>query len=220
MIDFNHFSSNIDNTIKGFNKLHDGVLEILARNNKKPHVICDIDNVINNLTEAVVNRCNYDFNTNYSFESMTNYGFWECMNIKKDSMYFLYFRNPLLWKTVNVLNLDMSSVDFISILNNICELSFVSATTADTAMYKSEFMNKNFPQIKEESINYMHDKTIINCDIMIDDYIGNFSGNNYKQGILLTQPWNAHIDISNRPNVYRVSTYAEIIEIVKKYHYE
>lgn len=55
---------------------------------------------------------------------------------------------------------------------------------------------------------------------MIDDYIGNFSGNNYKQGILLTQPWNAHIDISNRPNIYRVSTYAEIIEIVKKYHYE
>ena len=87
-------------------------------------------------------------------------------------------------------------------------------------MYKTEFMNKNFPQIKEESINYMHDKTIINCDIMIDDYIGNFSGNNYKQGILLTQPWNAHIDISNRPNIYRVSTFAEIIEIVKKYHYE
>lgn len=220
MIDFNHFSSNIDNTVKGFNKLHDGVLEIFARNNKKPHVICDIDNVINNLTEAVVNRCNYDFNTNYSFESMINYGFWECMNIKKDSMYFLYFRNPLLWKTVNVLNLDMSSIDFISILNNICELSFVSASTADMAMYKTEFMNKNFPQIKEESINYMHDKTIINCDIMIDDYIGNFSGNNYKQGILLTQPWNAHIDISNRPNIYRVSTYAEIIEIVKKYHYE
>lgn len=186
-------------------------------NNKKPHVICDIDNVLNNLTEAVVNRCNYDFNTDYSFESMCDYAFWECINIKKDSMYFLYFRNPLLWKTVDVLNIDMSSVEFIDILNGICNLSFVSACTVDIGMYRSEFMHKNFPQIPEESINYMHDKTIITCDILIDDYFGNFNGDNYKKGILLTQPWNERIDISSKPNVVRVSTFAEIIEIVKEY---
>ena len=181
------------------------------------HVICDIDNVLNNLTEAVVNRINYDFNTNHNFKNMTNYAFWECINIKKDSMYFLYFRNPLLWKTVDVLNIDMSSVEFIDILNGICNLSFVSACTVDIGMYKSEFMHKNFPQIPEESINYMHDKTIITCDILIDDYFGNFNGDNYKKGILLTHPWNEHIDISSKPNVVRVSTFSEIIEIVKEY---
>lgn len=183
---------------------------------KKPFVICDIDNVINNLCECFIQRYNYDFHTDYTAEDINEYNITKCIPISEDSLGFLYFHNPMFWKRVTTLCLDVDSSVFIKNLDEISDLEFATASTYDMIVHKIEFMNKHFPMINENRIMCVCEKEILNCDILIDDCYTNFKGNNYKLGIIISQPWNRNINL-NGTNIQRVETFAEVLKLVHQF---
>lgn len=185
-----------------------------------PLVVCDVDNTVNNLTEALVQRFNFDFGTDYRIEDINQYSISKCLNFKDDSLHFLYLHNPMFWSLIKPLTVDMSANSFITKLNKISNLMFASACTPDMAMYKRDFMRLNFSDVLETSICYVHNKTILKCDILIDDCFDNFRGSNYNKGLLFTQPWNANITIPKDSNIVRVNTFTEILKHVEKYRKE
>ena len=152
-------------------------------------ILCDIDNVLNNFSFSLLEKLNVRDGTNYDYEDISHYGWFE-----------EHFENP--WEPTQ----DMFFWDFtyyytdaLSTLQDFVKqghkVYLVTASHfSDTLGYKIntllDLVDNNL--INEKNIIVAQDKTIIKGDVLIDDCYENIrdfcrAGGNC---ILFTQPWN------------------------------
>ena len=76
--------------------------------------------------------------------------------------------------------------------------------------------------IEPDGIVFLKDKTLLNCDILIDDNDWNFIGTKAKHAVLINAPYNEATDLTklldsgSAEDIIRVDSLHEFIEIFKK----
>jgi len=171
----------------------------------------DMDDTIENLLAAWLTWLNNKYKTNVQPQDVKD---WE---IQKTFPYLTeeQILEPLskreFWKTVT------PKEDAIYYLQRLIDegqdVYIVTASHFETFQYKiEEVLLKYFPMIDPKKIICLYQKSMLKCDIMIDDHIENLRNNDcYK--FLLKAPYNENIDLP--PKCKYVNDWKEIYDTLK-----
>jgi 5'(3')-deoxyribonucleotidase len=172
----------------------------------------DIDNVICTTSEAVIEYLNERLPITLSLDDINEY--WMEKSIPEQYRWAvgLAFHDSAMWKKVKMI--EGAAKGIKTLYKNGNEIFFVTSTTPDNLKKKIKFLKRNLPFL---SGNYINDhiitikqKTLLNLDIMIDDYLDNLIGERSYYSICLAYPWNIKI-ISEEPNFIRVKNWRDVI---------
>jgi len=94
------------------------------------------------------------------------------------------------------------------------ELYVVTVSSPKVIARKFEYIHKNFPWIKQDHIIIMNDKSLLNLDILVDDYYKNLIYGKYHK-ILFNAPWNYTFNASKNGMV-RVDSWAQAYSEIQR----
>lgn len=177
----------------------------------------DIDNVICTTSEAVIEYLNERLPITLSLDDINEY--WMEKSIPEQYRWAvgLAFHDSAMWKKVKMIEGAAKGIE--TLYKNGDEIFFVTSTTPDNLKKKIKFLKRNLPFLLGNYINdhiiTIKQKTLLNLDIMIDDYLDNLIGERSYYSICLAYPWNIKI-ISEEPNFIRVKNWEDIVATIKK----
>lgn len=178
----------------------------------------DIDNVICTTSEAVIEYLNERLPITLSLDDINEY--WMERSIPEQYRWAvgLAFHDSAMWKKVKMIEGAAEGIE--TLYKKGDEIFFVTSTTPDNLKKKIKFLKRNLPFL---SGNYINDhiitikqKTLLNLDIMVDDYLNNLIGERSYYSICLDYPWNRKTS-SFVPNFIRVKDWEDIVKTVDIY---
>lgn len=177
-------------------------------------IACDMDSVLNNLTEKMLEIYNSQSGKNIQMKDLTAYNFYDCLSKEDADGLIKSFKNKALWDSLAPI--DGARVGLQKLLDEGHRVYIVTATAPENFAWKVNWMKKYFPFFNADNIIRMQDKSLFKCDIMIDDCYDNLTKNKLCHKICLDYPWNKD-DVKDWVHgTYRCKNWKEIVEAVDK----
>src|SRR5574344_1551205 len=168
-------------------------------------ILIDVDNIIGNLCDAVLSVYNEDSGDNLCSNDITSY---------YNDNFKHYFLDKRVWKRMKYV--DGCREYIAKLFNDGHDIYFCTKTEMKNAPKKESYLQRTFPYINiRKKLIVCSDKTMIRADVLIDDCLDNFGGEDYS--IVLDYPWNRN---TNNGNIMRAYSWKEIYEILLKINSE
>lgn len=165
-------------------------------------ILCDLDNVLNDLTEVWIWWLNYKYNLTYTIEDLKEYDMRKTFTSLTESQIYEPLYDEIFWLRLSP---QPDSKKYLKqLIDDGHEIFIATASHHKTVAIKVQWLLNYFPFVKTENIIIAHNKQMINGDILIDDWQDNIIGGNYH-GILLDYPWNRDVDLSHDVCIRRKS---------------
>ena len=155
----------------------------------------DVDNVVNNLTERVLQVYNSDNNDTLTINDITEYHMQDFVKPECRDNFYKYFVDERVWKNVSVINNCVEVVKKYHDLGHT--IYFVTSTEPINVSTKANWLQKKFPflDICERLICIQNKQLLEGIDILIDDCYENLAGGKYLK-VLVEYPWNKKAKLS------------------------
>lgn len=152
-------------------------------------IAIDIDNTITNMNEVLLQMCNAHYGTSYTCQDITSYDFFD--KTFDDPWRFTNTRQ--FWDDVDVDKAAIKQIKSWIMLGHYVLLVTAShfndmlGYKIKTTLAKIGLLDN---YLGEKNIVVAQDKSLIQCDIMFDDYPPNLDASCANKKILVDQPWN------------------------------
>lgn len=170
----------------------------------------DFDNILSNTTSAYLDLFNKLVSTNYTMEDIRDWDMRKVLPEKYKYLIETLWNNKELWDNIKPLN---ESQIYVNLLSKEHEVYIVTATGLQTVDNKFSWLWKNYPFLDKDKFIIANDKTMIDLDVLIDDYQNNLLGGKYK-GILFTYPWNEDFN-AEQNDIIRVRNWTEAYKVIQ-----
>lgn len=175
-------------------------------------IICvDIDNILNNLTEKVIEVYNTRNNKDIQMASITSYNFYDCLSREDANDIIDLFKEKSLWDSLKPLEGSQNGLKQLLKMGHKVYL----ATATDTLNFdwKVAWIKQYYPFIPEDNIIRIIDKSLLKCDVLVDDCLDNLIGS-FAERITLDYPWN-HNELKDYAySIRRAYNWTDIINII------
>ena len=173
-------------------------------------IVSDIDNCLNNLTEKAVELYNARSGKNIQLSDLITYKFGECLSQEDSDGLCALFKERELWDSLSPTEGSYNALK--TIITNGHEVYLATATDPVNFAWKCEWIQKHFDFFPIKNIIRIHDKHLLQCDVMIDDCIENLT-DSFCERIIFNHPWNKN----NKDSLYnlrRVYNWNDIISTI------
>ena len=174
-------------------------------------VLVDMDDTIENCTEAWVNYVNRRFGTDVKPESLRDWDVSKAFpTLTREQVYGVTFEEAF-WLTVKPI--DGAAEYMKKLIDDGNKIYIVSCAAYETMRVKMEdVLFKYFPFIEWNEIIVTYNKKIINADVMIDDGVHNLIGADCVR-ILMDAPYNRDFN-EEAYGMFRVRNWKEIYDLI------
>ena len=176
-------------------------------------IVCDCDNVLNNLQETVVNlfnernRSNYTLNDFHTYDIMNSLPMNDAIYMKE--MYAEYG----LYDVVKPIH--GAQIVLEKLVNNGHQVYIATDHPPVTYGEKVAWIKKYFPYIDESHIICIKHKWLIRSDIMIEDCAENLLAKPFYDRVLIDHPWNRHVK-DYAYNIRRCTNWEQVNDVINK----
>ena len=177
-------------------------------------IAVDMDNVLNNLTEKMLELYNAQSGKNIQMADLTAYNFYDCLSKEDADGIIKSFKNKALWDSLSPI--EDSRVGLQKLMDAGNKVYIVTATAPDNFSWKCTWARKYFPFFPTDNIVRMQDKSLFKCNIMIDDCYDNLIKNKLCHKVILNYPWNVDEPKDWVHGTYRCANWVQIVEAVNK----
>lgn len=160
----------------------------------KPVVAIDFDGVLNNMLDLWVKRLNEKYDLKFNPEDIKYWDMSKTFTMIPNEQIYTPLYSEDFW--CNVTQAFFAKYVIERLKNQNFNVVIVTAT--DFCMCNDKIYNcilRLFPIIHEKDIIICHDKSLIRCDYIIDDYEENLANNNGYR-ILIDKSYNVNADKS------------------------
>lgn len=179
------------------------------------NVMVDCDCVLNNLIQRTCQMFNERYNKNISEETFTQYDIYKCLAFDDAEKFSALWNERELWDSLSPTYHSQWGVK--KLIDNGFNVYIATSTHYNNFPWKVEWLQHYFPFVKESNIICIGDKSVLNADIMIDDYANNLIGNIRCNRILFEKPWNKSVN-DDVYGIKRCTNWDEIIEAVEEFY--
>ena len=179
----------------------------------KPKVIVtDMDDVLVDLLPAWIHTLNFRYNQNVRVEDVTEWDMDAVFPSLKPEQIYSVLSEETFWALVQPKN---DAVEGLTTLHEMGYKIYVCTATHFKNIEKklTRCLLKYIPWLNYKDIIMCHNKQMINCDYIIDDYPNNIKGHS-AVAFLMDAPHNRNC--SEMDYDFRVNTFSDIIEIIKE----
>lgn len=178
---------------------------------KKLTILIDVDNVLEDLHTPWVNALNKKYGTNVKPEEITSWGIEEYFPSLSRTQVFSPLHDKAFWKKLDPMYGAKNILERLKIDGH--KLYVATSSHPDTVKYKCDFIHHNFGTVfSQNDIIIIHDKQLLNADVLIDDAPHNLVNANYT-GILFSSPHNAGYNAKEN-NLYRADNWDDVYAII------
>ena len=176
-------------------------------------IVCDIDGVLNNLMEKSLELYNSRNNKDIQIADITTYNFFDCLPCEDAKGIISLFREKRLWDSLKPL--DGSQKVIKQLIKNGHKIYLATATDPINFEWKVEWLKQYFPSIPSDNIIRIMDKSLLKCDILIDDCLDNLTSVTCER-VLIDQPWNQSNTKDYAYGIWRIFEWCEIPHIINE----
>ena len=176
-------------------------------------IACDVDNVLNNLQEAVINLFNERYGTNYTINDFHDYNIENVLPVKEAIALKDMYSEKGIYDYVKPLSGSQECLQ--KLINSGHKVYLVTDTIPKGYHEKVEWIHHFFPFINDAHIVAMKHKHLFKCDLMYEDNMKNLLAGVSYHRVCMDQPWNRN----SKDYVYgihRCSNWAEFMDVVDK----
>lgn len=174
-------------------------------------IVCDIDNICNNLTEKTLELYNSRSGKSVQMSDLTTYNFADCLPKEDADAIISLFKEKKLWNSLTPI--AGASNGLKTLIKQGHRIYLATATDPINFAWKVEWIKKNFSFINADNIIRIMDKSLLKADIIIDDHLDNLVGNTAYR-ICLDYPWNRDERKDFIHDICRVHNWKEIVSAV------
>lgn len=157
----------------------------------KPVVGIDLDDVCWEFVRPLLKNYNLRYNDNVSYEDITDWDIHqflkpECKNIFQEFVTEDFFKE---------LYIPVSTVGWLSALNEIADIKFVTAASSYTIPWRHDLLKRELDFFEDDMLVKLTDKKLISYDFFIDDNHENCKSVEFFDMALTLQiarPWNGN----------------------------
>jgi 5'(3')-deoxyribonucleotidase len=174
-------------------------------------IACDIDGVLNNLTEKALELYNSRTGKNLQQSDITKYRFLECLPKEDAEGICKLFKEKTLWDSLTPLPYSQKCLRSLS--NQGHQIIIATATDPINFEWKCQWMQYHFPFIPTDNIIRIMDKGLLKCDVLIDDNIDNLISN-FCERVVIDAPWNKESSKDMVYDIYRAYDWRDVSNII------
>ena len=180
-------------------------------------IACDIDNVLNNLQEAVTKLFNERYNTCYTLNDFHDYDVANVLPVKEAIAMKEMFGEHGIYDYVKPLAGAQESLQ--KLVNDGYQIYLVTDALPQNYCEKLEWVKHFFPFIDASHVVVMKHKHLFKCDVMIEDHMQNLLAGVHYARICKDAPWNRKVH-DHVYDIHRCERWNEIINVIKKINEE
>ena len=174
-------------------------------------IACDVDNVINNLQEAVVNLFNERCGAKYTVNDFHDYNVENVLSVKDAVIMKNMYGERGIYDYVKPLAGSQDALQ--KLINDGHHVYLVTDALPQNYNEKIDWIHHFFPFINNAHIVSMKHKHLFRCDLMIEDKISNLlSGISYHR-VCMDQPWNRN-GKDYVYDIHRCTNWAEVLDVI------
>ncbi|MBQ8904569.1 MAG: HAD hydrolase-like protein [Oscillospiraceae bacterium] len=176
-------------------------------------ILVDMDDTIENLTEAWINYANNRFGTAINAADVTTWDPSEAFpSVSHEEMYALLLEDEL-YETVEPF--EGTAYYLQKLISEGHEIFIVTNSPYQVMKAKMEMvLFRHFPFIDWKHVIITGSKPLIKGDVLVDDGIHNLLGGDYAK-LLFTAPHNRSFD-SDGNGMVRVNCWREVYEVIQR----
>lgn len=173
----------------------------------------DFDETLFPTLEKVLDIYNKQHEESLLPSQITTHNFYECL----DSIIADKLLDIFLYKEVyNNLQPFKGAVRAVqTLINNGHEVYIATATSVINLEWKEQLLQKYFPFIPKNNLIRIHNKSLLNVDVLIEDNIDNLT-QIFADRICFDQPWNRSDNKDFAYDIYRVYSWHEIVNTINE----
>lgn len=176
-------------------------------------IACDVDNVLNNLTEVMLEVFNSQYGKSYTIEDLPTYKLENCLEPEEAKQMKTIFDDKNIWSKVRPISGAQDGLQ--KLIRDGHQVYLVTNNSPYTYGYKYDWVRHYFPFIDPSKIVCMSDKWFFKADLMIEDCFETLTAKPYYHRILMDCPWNQSTK-DYVYGIYRCNNWSEIIAAVNE----
>ena len=187
-----------------------------VKRNKQMTILCDIDEVANNLIQKILIEYNKKYNDNLTIEDITSWYIQDFLKPECKNIFAEFCTNEFLAS----LNAQPKAKEIIEKLMETSDFYFVTSTYPDHVKAKDEWLKCIFSGYDSSMLITSRNKRLIHGDVLIDDCLDNFVFEHSKNApvkynIIFDKPWNRDVR-EDGTKTFRVHGWEEIYKLISK----
>lgn len=176
-------------------------------------IVTDMDDVLIHLLPAWLDYLNNKYNTTVKYEDVVEWDMQKAFPSLLPKQIYEPLTEEDLWKSVKPIK---ESITYLKKLYDEGYTIYV-CTSAHYNTIKIKLINAlfpNYPFLDYKNIITCHDKSLIKCDYIIDDYHENLKNNDAIK-ILIDAPYNKNADKLTYD--FRAKSFKEVYQIIHEF---
>ena len=174
-------------------------------------IMCDIDNILNDLTEKALDIYNGHWNKNIKSADITSYNFSDCLSQLDADGIIALFKNRGLWDSLKPLQNSQNALK--QLIKQGHQIYLATATDPINFNWKVDWLRRYFPFIPEDNVIRIMNKSLLKTDVIIDDSLDNLIGS-FAYRICLNYPWNQNELKDYAYDIRRAYSWDDILNII------
>ena len=174
-------------------------------------VMCDIDNVLNNLAEQSVAFHNKRSGKDVQLTDIVTYHCEDCLPPEDAEGIISTFKEKALWDSLTPSTGSQHALKHL--VRQGHRIYLATATDLINFNWKMDWLQKYFPFIPSDNVIRIIDKSLLKCDVMIDDHLDNLIGNMCER-IVIDAPWNRSTSKDYSYSLYRAYNWDDVIKFI------
>lgn len=187
-------------------------LYIEGSKNKQLTILCDIDDVVNNLVEKTLIEYNKKYKDNLELNDITEWDIREFLKPECENFFKEFATNDFL----SSLDVQPKAKEIIEKLMKKHKFYFVSSTYPNHVYAKDMWLHEKFKGYDSSMLVICRNKHLIHGDILIDDCGDNFvfdEKSPVKYNLIFDKPWNREYK-EDGYRTFRVYDWDEINKVI------
>lgn len=174
-------------------------------------IVTDFDNCINNLINKTLELYNLRTGKNIQLDNITCYELADCLPLEDANGIKALFKEEELWKTLAPI--PGSRAVLKQLIKKGHNVYIATATDVVNFKWKCEWLSTFYPFISTDNVIRIIDKSMLKCDVLIEDNLDNLIGNCCER-ICIDYPWNRSSSKDYAYDIYRAYEWDDVLEFI------
>ena len=175
-------------------------------------IAIDFDGVLFPTMERVIELYNKKHNTSLDASQITTYNLHDSFQADIADELLELFVDKDVYSSLQPYKGSVRAVKIL--VEQGHEIYIATSTDVRNMEWKEELLQKYFPFIPKKSLIRIHNKALLNVDVIVEDKLDNLKST-FAERVCFDQPWNQDNDADYVYSIYRIHHWGEINNVIQ-----
>ena len=177
------------------------------------YIAIDFDETLFPTLERVLDIYNQRNNANLELSQITTYNLSDSFEADVADKLIELFVDKSVYDSLQPYKGAVKAVK--TLIEQGPEVYIATSTDVRNMGWKEELLQKYFPFIPKKNLIRIHNKSLLNVDVLIEDKLDNLKST-FADRVCFNQPWNVDEDADWVYSIYRIHHWGEIVNVVNE----